>query len=276
MSFDLEFRARTGTVDVGRVHEWLAGRSNWRVEGASAVYDNDDTGVYFVLDVNQPASDEPPLVALINYYRPSFFVREIELELRSLVAAFGLVVFDPQNEQTAPDGFDAGWLTSRWDAANRQASPALATDNADTMSTARLAAAWSWNYQRNAVQESYGEDVFVPGIIAIRTPAGTSTAVVWTDAIPLILPDVGYVIVFRNRLAPRRLLRAAEPDAVLLGHETVVDVLRPWSTIVDDRLEFRVPSIPPELEQWVQRLPAQRGGFSGVAWDQVHDIESMP
>lgn len=275
MSYDFELHPRSVPVDVAEVRAWIASRPHWSLDAVtSAVYENSDTGVSFVLDLNEPAV-EPPLVAIVNLYRPSFFIREIEFELRSLAASFDLTVFDPQDELWAPHPLTAEWLSEQWWRANATSYQLFQGEDRTrlVLPRRRLDAAWWWNYRRSALQDAQSEDIFVPSVMVIDTDRGLRTAAVWSDAIPVILPEVDDVIIYRDRLAPRRLFRAGGPDSLLVGRPEVVEVLAPFSTIGPDRLEFRVPSIPPGVENWVRGLPARELDITGVPWDQVHDVE---
>ena len=101
MSYDLYLRPRSGPYDASALEDYFRARENYQVSERQAFYENDDTGVYFSLDLRRPCDDEEPspdypLVFSLNYYRPSFFLLEVEAEVSRLVETFDLVVNDPQ------------------------------------------------------------------------------------------------------------------------------------------------------------------------------------
>ena len=59
MSHDLWFRSRHGAVDSAAVAEHFQARPGYQTTPAQVLYDNSDTGVHFVLDL-EPADGGDP------------------------------------------------------------------------------------------------------------------------------------------------------------------------------------------------------------------------
>lgn len=276
MSYDLAFFA-DGDLNLHAVRAWLTARPNWEVTGSQAMYSNEDTGVYFVVDI-APSSDadEPVLEASINLYRPSFFILEIEPEISRLVEEFGLGIEDGQSADPSDRTYSPERLRNGWISSNADAGRILAADDSSParMSTERLTALWEWNFGIAALQERWGDDFFVPRIMAFRDAGGVKTAVTWADGIPTIFPRVDSVIVFRDNLAPRRVFRRRR-DAVLRPWDEVAALIAPHSTArPDGGLDFIAPRPPDEVAAWFRGLPGTKSlDVEGVPYDQLHDAE---
>src|SRR5580658_8884848 len=92
MSYDLLFKPRNGLLDQGDLVRYFSHRHNYKVDGAQAIYGNEDTGVYFQFDLQtaSEASDteDYPVAFNINYFRPSYFILEAEMEVSAFVRTF--------------------------------------------------------------------------------------------------------------------------------------------------------------------------------------------
>jgi hypothetical protein len=279
MSHDIQLWPRSGTLDLAAVRSWLDAQPAWTVNENSAVYENDNTDVYFVLDINDGSldADESPLLALINVFRPSFFGRECAVVLAGLVTEFDLLVNDFLDEDITPAEYSEEWLISRWNQSNAAGHRALAGQDGSTppsLPQSVLTEAWRWNFHRGELQGFLGGDVFVPRIMALSTPSGPTTAVVWTDAIPFVLPRVGHVVIYRNELMPRKLFRKPSPMQ-LQPYEVVIDVLGDFAIQRDGRIDFLQYPTPPAVRNWVSGLSSPDRGGDGLSWDRVYDTELL-
>jgi hypothetical protein len=281
MSHDVAFQPRTGTLDLGSVRKQLAGKQYWEVERRGALYRNPDTGFYLTLDLNDHAADrtdedaEPPIVAAINVYRPSFFGLECAEILAGLAAEFDLVANEVGNDDAWVD-YSTRWFIDRWNVANLAGYSALRErdPSPNSMSTARLIEAWEWNRSRAQLQEKLEDELFVPKISPILLPDGLSTAVVWTDAIPFALPSVEHVIVYRNTLLSRKRFRRPGKTQ-LQTRAAVLDVLGDLAIPRDGRIDFLELPAPAAVSDWVAGLDAKEPGFTMLQWDHVHDAELL-
>jgi hypothetical protein len=107
MSYDLYFRKKNkANFSLDEFQKYFSGRPNYQVEKGQAVYGNDDTGVYFVMDHNEIKSEQPsetlagisPANLSLNFIRPHVFGLEAEPEVHAFVKAFDFLIHDPQNE----------------------------------------------------------------------------------------------------------------------------------------------------------------------------------
>src|SRR6185295_3902350 len=96
---------------------------------------------------------------------------------------------------------------------------------------------WRWNYGRSDLEEQLGDEVFVPRITYVRRDGRVRSAAVWTDAIPIALPEVDLLLLVREELAPRKLLfLRGQPDLACA----------PWSELAP-LLDVGEPVAEPQL-----------------------------
>ncbi len=193
MSYDLFLRSRDGSHDRGQLLEFFRAREWYKVDEGQAWYENDDTGVYFSFDLNEPSeTGEPPQFPVslnVNFFRPSYFIAEVETEVTALVHRFDMVVFDPQENGMGEGEYQKELLIAGWSQGNEYAFSAFLKEpeprgNLLSMPAAELERIWTWNRQRRALQARYGDSKFVPRICFIRIDYGVASAVVWPTAFP--------------------------------------------------------------------------------------------
>jgi hypothetical protein len=283
LSYDLYFRPGAGTVDEADVLDYFRARPNYSIENDQIMYANEDTGVYFTFDLGGDEADPEEIqcaAALnVNFYRPSYFIREAELETTAFVRRFGWTVFDPQTHGMGEGEYSADKLISGYNAGNEfaysailQEMPAL-HENSLTLPTNTLTRIWQWNHGRQKLQEDVGEVKFVPRIIFVLLDGKLSTIAVWTDVMSAELPMVDHFLVVRDELAPRRFLKKTA-DKIYLAWNDVIEILerhgarRPDGAI---SLEYGLP--PKEMIDLITSLKPEERQVSLVAVDQVLDRE---
>jgi hypothetical protein len=286
VSYDLSFRVAAGRKppSVDELKAFLRARPHYEVGGDQALYQNEDTGVYFLLDFG-PSDDDPdddsraadrsvavPLAFHLNYNRPSVFALEAEPELAAIVGHFVLRVEDPQEGMAdgtySRDGFLEGWR-----AGNRLAVGAVGTaDGAPPfqLPAAELERHWRWNLAVSALQAAPTTEGFVPRIAYLDEGGQIRSAVVWTDASPIALPMVDRVICFRRQLAPRRRF-SREPDFVTVSMDDMAGLLD-GSTTIDDPFPHRQLAGSEAARAFVTSLEPS-GKPSVVPLDHVLDEE---
>ena len=236
MSYDLFFKPSPQLTN-DRFMEFFAGRERYELQGSQAWYANEDTGVYFSFEWNEPSEhaqvgdDEDPCAASfnLNYIRPPFFAVEAEPEVRAFMEHFAPEILDPQVEGMGEGPYSAEGFLRGWNAGNRFGVRAMASQQAAdvnrTLPEAELMRIWRWNTQRQSLQRELGEAVFVPQMLLVELDGHVRSFAVWPDAIPVALPRVDLMVVPREELAPRRFL-LRRPDMMLaLWNE--VDALLP-------------------------------------------------
>jgi hypothetical protein len=252
MSYDLFLRNPTLERSSAEFDRYFSQRPNFLMKNGQAWYQNEDTGVYFSFELAE-AGDETPSCWVhfnVNYARPRFFILEALPQVQSFVSTFGLTVHDPQIDGMGDGRFDPDGFIRGWESGNEAACLALAGSGHPrplTMSADLMSAAWQWNLGRQELQARMGEGVFVPQIMFVTSPVRALRAVVWSDAIPVLLPTVDVVFLYRDAYAPRRFFRR-KPDVAILKWDAVEPVVQgypvePWP-MPYRRLEYLSPPTP--------------------------------
>jgi hypothetical protein len=201
MSYSLDFYFEP-PVRRHRLLRHFAARRHFSVEKDRVVYENRHTGVYFFIHLSSARklfhSNVVSAEFEINYYRPSYFGVEAEKELSDFVAVFQPRIEDPQirgmgEGPYSREGFLSGWNFGNVFAARNALSPG---HNVTSMPADELRATWEWNYHR-AERAQRNPRLFVPGITFSRIENHPSRVVVWGEGMPILLPEVDYVLVGR-------------------------------------------------------------------------------
>lgn len=282
MSYDLFLKPRNGDIEADRFIEYFRKRRHYQVEGMQAWYQHSDTGVYFAFELRSAAetADEDffPVTFNMNYFRPSFFGLEAEPEVRAFVGAFDMTVSDPQTGGMGDGEYSSELFLNGWNQGNEFGYAAILRDPANrkdlvTLPAADLRAAWSWNLSRADLQEEVGGSKFVPSVLIVLIDGKPATAAVWPDGLPIAVPPVDYFIVPRRELAPRKLFRRAEDQALVTQHEALPLLQKFSKSRPDGTLVLDYDDAPPEIRAYVQGLAPDERDISGVATDQALDRE---
>ena len=230
MSYDLFFVAPSGPDPPApeAIREHFGHRPWFKVSDDQAVYLNDDTGVYFSFDVLRseevveevPAPAAPWAMLSLDFLRSGIFALEACEEIRALLEQFGGAVYDPSAAAPPAEFSDERFLTS-WQQGNAAGvrlryphdpgeGDARSEDQeplppvVDLQTRGEL---WKWNYLRQSLQNEEGGDIFVPKISLFSQGGRVLAGVVWTDAMPILMPQIDGVVMLRQETAPRKLLR---------------------------------------------------------------------
>ena len=140
--------------------------------------------------------------------------------------------------------------------------------------SATIEKCWKWNLERSRRQSEAGDNIFVPRIMFVSDRSGILSCVVWTDAMPILLPEVDAVLAVRDQLARWRLFRRKVDRSTVRWHDVVAKIAQ-YRKVEDGlsyhRLDFT--SSPDSLMAWFQNLPANSDKLNGVAVDQILDQE---
>lgn len=282
MSYDLLFGAKNGDAPPSEADlaAYFEGRTHYQVDGQEVLYQNDDTGVYFIfylehsLDPEEIAelkeAGEVPFPAFaslnINFFRPHVFGLEAAPEIAAFVRHFDLAVDDPQSDDDATGAFSEPRFLRGWNRGNAFAYRAILNHDPDqtlySLPGDILEASWRWNLERNDLQERLteaGNDVFVPKVSFLLPPGNSTpmTMAVWPDGISALIPQVELLYISRRVYAPRRFLRRKEDVAVATWDEAL-PLLETF-----DQCEASLPyrelyyqDVPPAVAAFISGLPA--------------------
>lgn len=239
MSFDLFFFSEGDKgIERGKILDYLKETPNIKIgessdDGFQAIYENKDTGVYFLFEYSRPDSSDidskapvqqgsadTGLSFILNYHRPSFFAMEAMPVVESLQNNLDLVIANPQDdsedgEAKRRNGDD---LLNSWESSNAVALKGfVSAPGADTpLYMPREKADGLWNYSKiiNSLKEGFGESIFVPSIMtAVRkNEKEVYNFISWTDGIPQVFPSFDYcaIVVLKKKLF-------GSPKAVIKG-----------------------------------------------------------
>lgn len=285
MSYDLYVRAPAGTPmpSASALTAWFAGRLHYAMDETQAIYENDDTGVYFIFDLpSQPGEDDesPPSLALnLNFFRPGCFAVEAAIELDALVKRFSFEVEDPQIAGMDDGPYSTEGLLRGWNAGNELALRTLLTgehaqETIHTLPAATIQRVWRWNLERKELQARLGEEVFVPRISYLALDGRVQTAVVWGDAIPVVLPPTDQLLLAREHLAPRRFLRRVA-DVCICPFEEAESLLRKFAAPNDGGAYRRLSYVDPpaEVRDFFRSRRPWRDPIPMITVDQVLEAE---
>ena len=287
MSYDLYFKPRNGSFCEELFYAYFRERPNYKCEGSQAWYRNEDTGVYFVVELQtgqrpEEDDDEPleyfPVVLNVNYLRPSYFILEAEPEITKFVKHFDLLVSDPQMEGMGYGEYNAEKLLSGWNYGNEFGYTSILRDENNRHGICHLPAeqlhnAWRWNWSRTQVQASYGESKFVPRIFFINLGGSTVTAAFWPDGIPVVVTRVDYLCVPRKELAPTKFFRKKEDTTFVAWDEALPVLLKHGTQNGDGSISLNYTTPPSDVVKFVQSLPAENRDVAGLSTDEVLDRE---
>ena len=218
--------------------------------GGQFEYLNDETGVYFGLDITEPAEDadaptdeqdeddDSLAVVTINYARPSPFGREAAQVLSEIARDLPLLVRDDQQDGTWQT-FDAATMADSYRHANLSASSALARHLAETADTAAvghpvpralLDYAWEWNSaraDRDARRKTEGRNLWVPKYEFIRIGGQVFSFVFWFDGVATLFPRTDLVGIHRNKyqLKSPGLFGRKRPSLAFVPRTTIQPIL---------------------------------------------------
>lgn len=281
MSYDLFLRPRKGAIGKKDFEAYFQDRRFYDAEAGHAAYSNEDTGAYFSFEWVDDRDDEEgelyPIAFNINYFRPSYFIMEAEIEVSTLVQAFDLVVDDPQWKGMGKGEYDAEVLVSGWNAGNESAYDILLErpeqrSHLRTLPSATVLEAWRWNFERNARQQRVGDTKFVPQILFLEVEGQLTSAMVWPDGAPLVAAPVDWFI-----LAGENLLRHRPDFAAgkrLLPWVEAIQILGPFiKQAPSPVITFDYGATPSEVFDFLLGLSPKSVSYTRWPQDAVLDRE---
>ena len=220
MSYDLYFyKRKSSSLSEQQVRDYLNNSNYFALDenGNQWNYHNEETGVYFGIDWNEPNTEAEDIEIwdsfedyenlnfyfTINFIRPNFFGYESFPILDELLDDLDLYVLNMQDEidPDNPQKFEKGYLENQWIVQNEK----LVKDNFETFQVdfySKENSDYIWNYQfnRNQLQDNLNEDIFVAGYILLKTinDGRIYRICVWPNHIPIIIPPVDFIIIQKN------------------------------------------------------------------------------
>jgi hypothetical protein len=263
--------------------DYFRSRIHYEVSKREALYFNPDSGVYFGFELAPPPEDPEeehlPISFNINFFRPSYFILEAELEVTAFVRHFDLVVFDPQIDGMEGDEYQSHLLIKGWNCGNEFAFASFlrergAAREVPTLPAATLMEYWRWNRGRAERQAQVGNTKSIPRIAFVRVGGEARSAAFWPDGgVPSIIPHVAYLIVDREKCDPEQ--QSGKENQALVAWEVARPLLERYNLIeTDNSFVLDDGAQPPgELARLIQSLPAYTGEFAPLSAHEVVDRE---
>jgi hypothetical protein len=268
VSHDLFFQSRSGPkLDKKSFAAYFNGRRNYTVSKAQAVYENEDTGVAFIFD-----APEDGMVAFnLNYFRPHTFGLEAAIELESFTKSLSLVVIDPQADGE-PETFTTPKFLKAWNDGNRFGYRAMLSETTDPVHSwpsKRIRQVWDWNYNRHALQQKLGEDIFVPGIFAADIDGQPLSVIVWPPECSIVLPTVDALLV------PCEQRGKLSEEVALVKWSQISSWLGPFQEKAEGLPRYRLDfdKWPKELKAFLETRRPPADQLNGIALSDVLDSE---
>ena len=272
MSYDLMFMAASGKgIDKKGFWKYFKDRTHYQAAEGQVMYQNEDTGVYFIFD--EP--DEGVVAFNLNYFRPHVFGLEAASELEQFAQAFGATVGDPQGEMSEGGVFTRVEFLRGWNAGNAFAYRAMLKERAEPVSTwpsERIRQVWEWNYSRGLVQEQLGENIFVPAIFAVEVDQLLAVAI-WPPGCPILLPTVDAVLVPVNQDDEE------SQDLALVRWDELLPIVRPYEEKQEGgglgRYRLAFDQWPSDLASFLGQPRTKVENLNGIGLDQILDQEMV-
>ena len=283
MSYDFSFTIPRITKQ--DFEAYFHGKPNYEITKAQAAYQNKDTGVYFLIDYNEPEEDDleeihSTLILNLNYYRPSFFALEAADEISELIRHFGFLIHDPQNEEMGGNLFSKDDFICEWNHGNEFGySIALQRNNISEQvymyPGKHLEDIWRWNFEKVQVQESFSEDRFVPDVFFMKIDQHVVSVAVWPDAISELIPEVDYLFIVRKELGPKPLFRKRQEDQILLPFCEIAPDLEIYATSEYSLPAYNLPAptTPKLIRRRIRNLKPTGITGEGISIDQIMNEE---
>lgn len=201
-------------------------------------YENQETGVYFLIDWNEPNIKKEDIEIFdnfknytylnfscsINFFRPRYFGLEIFPIIDKLAKDLDLFVLNPQDEinHDKPLIHSNNYIQDQW----IQQNDKVTLDHYDELGFKYFPLdksnyMWQYMLHRQDIQDNIKDDVFIAGYFLLESVEDNKiyTVTTWTNHIPCVLPPVDYVIILKNY---KRLFKTVE-ETGMVSYSTIMD-----------------------------------------------------
>lgn len=283
MSYDLYFTEPR--ISRAQFQNYFNKRAHYEVSESQVSYQNQDTGVYFLIDYNESEEEDPETISStatlsLNYFRPHVFGLEAIDEISAFIEYFGFSIYDPQSKGMGHGPFSKDTFLRAWNHGNEFGYEAIlrsehAPQRVFTFPSDLLERIWKWNLKKTSTQESYSEDRFVPRIFFMNINGRPASVAVWPDAISELVPHVDYLIIGRDRLAPKSFFGQRKKDQFLVPICDLAPELARYAT-TDYALpayELPAPVVSDALQNRIRKLKPTEAMGEIIPFDQILNEE---
>lgn len=202
-------------------------------------YENERTGVYFLMDFNEPNTEQEDLDVFdsfndfentnisisINFLRPDYFGKEIFPLICKCVEKLDLYILNAQefdDLRHRPLKWTKEELIKHWTLHNKKVSKQnfielqlkfLNKDKSDYL--------WDYTSKIVSLENMIKEDIYIPNAFVIQNQDSNElfTYIVWAESIPLILPKVDFVILVKKH---KKLFKTVE-EIGIVKYQSILD-----------------------------------------------------
>lgn len=202
-------------------------------------YENERTGVYFQIDYNESNTEQEDIEvydkfddfvnlnisASINFFRPDYFGYEIFPIISCFCERLDLQILNPQEfdkSRHKPLKWTDKQLTEHWIEHNAIVSKKYGQENElKFMNKVKSDYFWSYTSHIDRLEIEINEDIYIPNPFVLQNKESKElfTAIVWTESIPLVLPKVDYLIIFKKY---RKLFKNVE-EIGMVRYQDILD-----------------------------------------------------
>jgi hypothetical protein len=242
MSYDLYFYKHKDckTTD-SEIRSYLNERFSNTGNADQFWYENEETGVYFSFEYENPDLDDQTLEGFegfdntnwmfnINFLRPQFFGLEAFPFVERFINDLNLVVLNPQvGGDETPDKYSYEDLFENWSNINaRHSSDLFKEYELYYLDLDKSNKSWEFNQNRLALQDNIGNMTFVPGIFYFKEHKTglISTLCVWPEHISTIIPQVDYFIIQKKIIK----IFGTKESSGLVSYETIKNTFNDFIT----------------------------------------------
>lgn len=219
-------------------------------------YENERTGVNFLIDFNEPNTDKEDIELFdnfeefenlnistsINFFRPDYFGLEIFPIICKVLNKLDLYILNLQEfdeSRHKPLKWTDKELWEHWTLHNsivsKQQFKELSLNFMDKEKSDKL-----WNYTRliDKIEKDIKEDIYVPSAFVIQNKYTKElfTFIVWSESIPFILPKVDFVIILKKY---KKLFKQIE-EIGLVKYQDILDKFAPEFEVYDSMNELLI------------------------------------
>jgi hypothetical protein len=282
MSYDLYFlKPKIKREDF---NSYFENRANYQIEEDQAVYQNEDTGVYFIFDYNEKEKiDENEIaysIALsINYYRPVIFGLEAELEVSSLIKYFNFEILDVQTNGMGNGPYTKEGFLKAWNVGNEFGYSAILQskdppNQVFARNSTEIISIWNWNFHKNELQENIHKDIFIPRILYLTINGKLQSTIVWPDGISTLIPKVDCLYIPRKELAQRKLFKKME-DKCIISLNDAYKIIEQYENTQYSIIAYELPcpNTTKEIKHFVSSLIPNEPVIQNIAMDSILDFD---
>ena len=236
MSYDIYFyKSKGANISETQITNYLTDNLVSKDENSYQwFYENQDTGLYFSFDQNEP-EDDPESIELcesfpdfdnthfsfnLNFMRPSFFGLEAFQFVEQFIKDLDLSILNPQmgsdpSKPTKKELFENWSETNLWASADR-----FDELGCSYLNTNKANEIWNYNFNKKRLQTKLGEQYFVPKMFFFKTKKTNEVITVssWTEHIPNVIPPADYFLLTRQY---KKMFRRVK-DNILVSRQTLL------------------------------------------------------